>query len=137
MTHYAAVLRILRYLKGTIFHGLFYSAQFPLVLRAFSDADWAGDPTDRRSTTGYCFLLGSSLISWQSKKQTHVARSSIEAEYRTLADTTSDLLWLRWLLKDLGVSTSRGGAVLKVGPPKILKNFKLYIIILIFSKFSL
>ena len=62
-THYAAVLRILRYLKGTLFHGLFCSAQSPLILRAFSDADWAGDPTDRRSTTGYCFLLGSSLIS--------------------------------------------------------------------------
>ncbi|WJZ96954.1 hypothetical protein VitviT2T_015594 [Vitis vinifera] len=105
-THYAAVLRILRYPKGTLFHGLFYSAQSPLVLRAFSDADWAGDPTDRRSTTGYCFLLGSSLISWRSKKQTFVARSSTEAEYRALADTTSELLWLRWLLKDLGVSTS-------------------------------
>ena len=62
-THYAAVLRILRYLKGTLFHGLFYSAHSPLILRAFSDADWAGDPTDRRSTIGYCFLLGSSLIS--------------------------------------------------------------------------
>ncbi|WKA03781.1 hypothetical protein VitviT2T_021870 [Vitis vinifera] len=77
-THYAAVLRILRYLKGTLFHGLFYSAQSPLVLRAFSDADWVGDPTNR----------------------------STEAEYRALADTTSKLLWLRWLLKDLGVSTS-------------------------------
>ena len=61
-THYAAILRILRYLKGTLFHNLFYSAQSPLVLRAFSDADWAGDPTDRRSTTGYCFLLGSSFL---------------------------------------------------------------------------
>ena len=62
-THYAAILRILRYLKGTLSHGLFYSAQSPLILRAFSDTDWAGDPIDRRSTTGYCFLLGSSLIS--------------------------------------------------------------------------
>ena len=69
-------------------------------------ADWVGDPTDRRSTTGYCFLLDSSLISWRSKKQTHVARSNTEAKYRAFADTTSELLWLRWLLEDLGVSTS-------------------------------
>ena len=93
-THYVVVLHILRYLKDTLFHGLFYSAQSPLILRAFSNVDWAGDPTDRRSTIGYCFLLSSSLISWQSKKQTHVAHSSTEAEYRTLADTTSELLWL-------------------------------------------
>ena len=105
-THYAAILRILRYLKGILFHGLFYSAQSSLILRAFSDADWAGDPTDRRSTTSYCFLLGSSLISWRNKKQTHVAHSSTEAKYRALTDTTSELLWLRWLLKDLDVSTS-------------------------------
>ena len=105
-THYAAILRIFRYLKGTLFHSLFYSAQSPLVLRAFFDADWAGDPTDRRSTTGYCFFLGSSLISWRNKKQTFVARSSTKVAYRALADTTSELLWLQWLLKDLGVSTS-------------------------------
>ena len=91
-THYAAVLCILRYLKGTLFHGLFYSTQSPLVLRVFFDADWVGDPTNRRSTTGYCFLLGSSLISWRSKKQTHVARSNTEAEYRALANITSELL---------------------------------------------
>ena len=105
-THYAVVLRILRYLKGTLFYGLFYSAQSPLVLCIFSDVNWTGDPTDRRSTIGYCFLLSCSLIFWQSKKQTHVARSSTEVEYRALVDTTSELLWLQWLLKDLGVFTS-------------------------------
>ena len=66
--HYVTVLHILRYIKGTLFHGLCYSAQSPLILRAFSDADWVGDPTDRRSITSYCFLLGSSLISWRIKK---------------------------------------------------------------------
>ncbi|XP_028095525.1 uncharacterized protein LOC114295490 [Camellia sinensis] len=58
------------------------------ILHAFSDADWTGDPTDRRSTTGFCFFLGDSLIAWLSKKQTLVARSSTEAEYRALTDTT-------------------------------------------------
>ena len=61
--HYAVILRILRYLKGTIFNGLHFSSHFSLTLQAYSDADWAGDLTDHRSTTGYCFLLGDSLIS--------------------------------------------------------------------------
>ena len=62
-THYTAVLRILRYLKGTFFHGLFYFAQSPLILRAFSDADWTGDPTNCKSITNYYLLLSSFLIS--------------------------------------------------------------------------
>ena len=104
--YYAVVLRILRYLKGTIFDGLHFSSHSLLTLQAYSDADWAGDPTDRRSTTGYCFLLGDSLISWRSKKQTVVARSNTEAEYRALAATTTELILLCWLLQDLGVDCS-------------------------------
>ncbi|KAJ9567370.1 hypothetical protein OSB04_003336 [Centaurea solstitialis] len=79
--HYAAVLRVLRYLKGTMFHGLYFSSTSSLVLRGFSDADWDSDMTDCRSTTGYCFFLGDSLISWRSKKQSLTARSSTEAKY--------------------------------------------------------
>ncbi|KAK9108921.1 hypothetical protein Sjap_016981 [Stephania japonica] len=101
--HFTAVLRILRYVKGTLFHGHHFSDDSPLVLSGYSDADWAGDPTDRRSTTGYCFFLGNSLISWRSKKQTVTSRSSTESEYRALADATSELLWLRWLLEDMEV----------------------------------
>ena len=104
--HYATVLRILRYLKGTIFDGLHFSFHSSLTLQAYLDVDWAGDLTDRRSTTGYCFLQGDSLISWRSKKQTVVARSGTEAEYRALAATTTELIWLRWLLLDLGVDCS-------------------------------
>ena len=96
--HYYAVLRILRYLKDTIFDGLHFSSHSSLTLQAYSDADWAGDPTNCRSTTGYCFLIGDSLISWRSKKQTVVARSSTEAKYRALAATIDELIWLRWLL---------------------------------------
>jgi len=62
---------------------------------------------DQRSTTDFCFFLGDSLISWRSNKQTLIARSSTEAEYRALADTTQELLWLRWLLQDMGVSHFR------------------------------
>ena len=90
----------------TIFDGLHFYSHSSLNLQAYSDADWAGDPTDRRSTTGYCFLLGDYLISWRSKKQIVVARSSIEAEYRTLEATTTELIWLRWLLQDLVVDCS-------------------------------
>jgi hypothetical protein len=102
-THFSAVLRILRYLKGTLFHRLYFFSQSSLQLYPYTDVDWAGDSTDCCSTTGYCFLLGTSLISWQSKKQSVVSRSSTEVEYHALADTTAELLWLRWLLQDMGL----------------------------------
>ena len=105
-THYDVVLKILRYLKDTIFDGLHFSSHSSLTIQAYSDADWAGDPTDCRFTIGYCFLLGDSLISWRSKKQTVITRSSTEVEYRALAATTVELIWLRWLLQDLGVDCS-------------------------------
>ncbi|GKV02057.1 hypothetical protein SLEP1_g14541 [Rubroshorea leprosula] len=102
-THYVAVLRIIRYVKGTLFHGLHFFANSSPMLRSYSDANWAGDPSDRRSTTDYCLFFGNSLISWRSKKQAIPSRSSTEAEYRTLGDTTSELLSLRWLLEDMGI----------------------------------
>ena len=104
--HYVVVLRILRYLKGAIFDGLHFYSHSILALQAYSDAYWASDPTDCQSTIGYCFLLGDSLISWRSKKQTVVTCSNTEAEYRALAATTDELIWLRWLLQDLGVDCS-------------------------------
>ena len=77
-----------------------------MTLTAFSDADWAGDPFDRRSTTGLLVFLGPSPISWSSKKQTTVTRSSIEAEYRALATTAAEVSWLRILFKKLRIFLS-------------------------------
>jgi hypothetical protein len=94
-THNAAVIHILCYIKGIMFHGLHFSAHSTLDLCVYSDADWEGDPTDRRFTTGFCFFLGDPLISWHSKKQHIMFCSSIEAEYRALAYITFELLALR------------------------------------------
>ncbi|XP_038895855.1 secreted RxLR effector protein 161-like [Benincasa hispida] len=90
--YFTVVLCILRYIKGTIGHGLQFSSQSSLVLSSYSDANWTGDPTNRRSSTSYCFYLGDSLVSWRNKKQTVVSHSNTEFEYRALADATSLLL---------------------------------------------
>ena len=67
----------------------------------YSDADWAGSPTDRHSTSGYCVFIGGNLISWRSKKQDVVVISSVEAEYRAMALATCELIWLKNLLQEL------------------------------------
>ncbi|WVZ87686.1 hypothetical protein U9M48_034287 [Paspalum notatum var. saurae] len=92
--HYSHLLRVLRYLRGTVAQCLFYGRDGPLQLHAYSDSTWASDPSDRRSITGYCIFLGSSPIAWKSKKQAAVSRSSTEAELRALATTTSEILTL-------------------------------------------
>ncbi|WVY97892.1 hypothetical protein V8G54_030043 [Vigna mungo] len=81
---------------------IFISATAPLTFHAYSDADWAGGKDDYISTTGYLLYLGSTPISWSSRKQRSVARSSTEAEYKALADTASELLWVLSLFTDLG-----------------------------------
>lgn len=101
--HFSLVKRILRYLQGTAAYGLTYSASSQLHLTAFSDADWAYDINTRRSTTGNVVFLGLNPISWQSKKQRGVSRSSTEAEYKALANAAADMAWVRLILKDLQV----------------------------------
>lgn len=95
-----AAQRVLRYVKGTLHQGIFLSPG-PLSLSAFIAADWAGDPCDRKSIAGFIVFLESNPISWSSKKQTTVSRSSLEAEYRALATIAAEMHWLRTLFKDL------------------------------------
>ena len=99
--HLQAVKRILRYLKGSL--GLTITPGPLTTFFSFSDADWAGCPDSRRSTIGFCVFLGKNLLTWVSKKQPTLSRSSAEAEYKALALTTSELLWLSYLLRDLVV----------------------------------
>lgn len=101
--HLDAVIRLIRYLKEAPGQGLFFPSQGRLKLISYCDADWAGCPTTRRSVTGYCVFLGNALVSWKSKKQTTVSRSSAEAEYRSMAAVTCELTWLRYLLQDLRI----------------------------------
>ncbi|GFZ07004.1 hypothetical protein Acr_18g0011740 [Actinidia rufa] len=103
-SHLDAVYHILRYLKSCPGRGLFYKSGVQSGLSCFTDADYAGSKSDRRSTSGFCTFHGSHLISWKSKKQAVVSRSSAEAEYRAMAQGTSEILWLRSLLTELGFS---------------------------------
>ena len=102
-THSQAAFRVLRYLKSSPGSGIFFVAHGDLTLKAFNDSDWAGCRDTRRSITGFVVYLGESLISWRSKKQSTVSRSSSEAEYRALASTTCELQWLSYLLHDFRV----------------------------------
>ncbi|XP_073303043.1 secreted RxLR effector protein 161-like [Primulina huaijiensis] len=99
--HLLAVKRILRYLQGTFEFGLFYKNGEKSDLLAFADSDYAGDLNDRKSTSGYAFMLGSGVVSWSSKKQPIVTLSTTKAEFIAAASCASQAVWLKNLLEEM------------------------------------
>ncbi|GKB88886.1 retrovirus-related pol polyprotein from transposon TNT 1-94 [Tanacetum coccineum] len=102
--HLQALKRVLRYLKGTIHHGLFLNQKSAITLTAFSDSNWGGIKDNSRSTTAYILYLGSNIISWRLARQKSVSRSSTEAEYKALANASVEMMWVQNLLHELGIS---------------------------------
>ncbi|XP_022876786.1 uncharacterized protein LOC111394991 [Olea europaea var. sylvestris] len=100
-SHLSAAHKVLRYLKNDHGQGILLSSSSQLQLGAYCDSDSASCLDTRRSTTGFCVFLGRSLVSWKSKKQSVVSRSSAEVEYRSMTSTCSELTWIRFLLRDL------------------------------------
>ncbi|GKF12510.1 ribonuclease H-like domain-containing protein, partial [Tanacetum coccineum] len=84
---------------GTLNYGLQLFSSSTIDLVAYSDADWAGCPTTRRSTSGYCVFLGNNLLSWSAKRKPMLSRSSAEAEYRGVANAVAETCWLKNLLR--------------------------------------
>jgi len=102
-SHLKAVYRILYYLKGALGNGILFKKGEAMTLEAYTDVDYAGSVVDRRSTSGYCTMLGGNFVTWRSKKQNVVARSSAETEFRSMALGMCKLLWLKILLNDLKI----------------------------------
>ena len=103
-THFGVAKRVLRYVQGTKNYGIMFerNEREDVELFGFCDSDWAGSMDDMKSTSGYCFTLGTGIFSWASKKQERVAHSSAEAEYVSASEATKQVVWLRKILGDMG-----------------------------------
>lgn len=106
--HLKEAKRVLRYIKGTIDAGLMFTATLEPKLIGYSDSDWGGCREDLKSTTGYCFSIGSAVFSWQTSKQDTIAQSTAEAEYMALCAATNQALWLKRLLEELNYKDQGG-----------------------------
>lgn len=102
-THLEAMLKVLRYVKGTSWQRIYFSVDPDLNVTGYNDSDWAGCWNTKRSLTGFCVFLCSPLVSWNNKKQQIVSRSSAKAEYRAMVISTCELVWLEALLRDFNV----------------------------------
>jgi hypothetical protein len=103
-SHLTAVKHIIRYVNDTLLYGIWYSIETNLVVKGYSDADWAGNVDDRKSTSGGCFYVGNNLVAWMSKKQASISLSTVEAEYIAAGSCCTQLLWMKTQLGDYGFS---------------------------------
>lgn len=108
-----AAKRVVRYLKGTKQLQLKFGPGDEWNLLGYSDADWAGDLSSRRSTTGFIFFFGSGPVTWVSRRQSCVSLSSMEAEYVALSEASQELVWLRRLFKEIGEDISKATTILE------------------------
>jgi len=122
--HWTSTKRVLQYLKGTITHGISLTPSVNPHLFGYSDADWGTDPDNRHSTSVYLIFFRNCPISWSTRKQHLVVRSSTEAEYRALASTTSELIWIRTLLHELGIKMSKRPSIYydNIGATQLSQN---------------
>ncbi|KAG8499008.1 hypothetical protein CXB51_005388 [Gossypium anomalum] len=130
-SYFRAVKRILRYLQGTLDYGLQFSPSSKFLLEGFSDASWGSDTDDCRSISGFCIFLGGNPVSWSSRKQQVVSRSTAEAEYRSLAHVTAEMVWIQSLLSELSAPKTKAlvwcdsvAAVAVAGNPVMHSKFK-------------
>lgn len=102
--HLTTVKRIIKYVRGTLDYGIWYYFDTNACLFAFSDADQVGNVVDRKSAFGGCFFMGTSLVSWNSKKQNCVSLSTVEDEYVAAGSYCMQLLWKKRMLSDYGIN---------------------------------
>jgi hypothetical protein len=114
--HLDAAKHILRYIKHTLDYGILYKANLPLILSGYADADWGSCPETRRSMGAYIFTLANGPISWQSKRQHTISRSSTESEYRALSDCTQEVVYLHRLLTELDIMPPDHSSSLSADP---------------------
>ena len=104
VSHLNAVKKIIKYVGGTFDYGLLYSKESNLSFAGFSDSDWTGNADDRKSTTGGCFYVGVNLVTWMSKKKNSMFLSTAETEYIATGSCCSQLIWMKKVLTDYGIS---------------------------------